>query len=107
MPREIEQTPAPILDFGLYAAAITKIIQKSYPKFCIGIYGEWGIGKTTLMKSIFTKLKAEGKGYVVPVWFNAWRCEREDYFALIPLLKTIELSLPRKYRNLRSAFKEV
>jgi predicted ATPase len=39
----------PILDFNLYGDAITKIITQSYPKFSIGIYGDWGRGKTTLM----------------------------------------------------------
>jgi ABC-type phosphonate transport system ATPase subunit len=39
----------PILDFNLYGRAISKIITKSYPKFTIGIFGDWGTGKTTLM----------------------------------------------------------
>jgi predicted AAA+ superfamily ATPase len=50
----------PILDFELYRNAIVNIIKNSYPKFTIGIFGEWGAGKTTLMKSIekeFEKIK--------------------------------------------------
>jgi hypothetical protein len=31
----------PILDFPDYKNTIIKIIQNSYPKFSIGIYGDW------------------------------------------------------------------
>jgi predicted KAP-like P-loop ATPase len=47
----------PILDFDSYTDAIVKMIKNSYPNFTIGIYGEWGTGKTTLMKSIESHLK--------------------------------------------------
>ena len=47
----------PILDFNLYRNAIVNIIRNSYPKFSIGIYGDWGSGKTTLMQSIYDQLE--------------------------------------------------
>lgn len=42
------------------------------------------------------------------IWFNAWQYEREEEFALIPLLKTIAYSLPKhkKLNGLRRALKE-
>ena len=82
------------------------IIRKSYPKFTIGIFGDWGTGKSTLMNSIDKKLQQEDKDLVI-VRFDTWRYEREPQFALIPLLKTIEFSIPEeKYKNLKEAFKE-
>lgn len=39
----------PIIDFNLYSRAIYKIIIKSYLKFTIGIFGDCGTRKTTLM----------------------------------------------------------
>lgn len=97
---------APILDFTEYAEAIGRVIEKSYPKFSIGIYGDWGIGKTTLMRYIFNLLESNKNNSVIPVWFNAWRYEREEYFTLIPLLKTIELNLPSEYKDLKGALRE-
>jgi ABC-type phosphonate transport system ATPase subunit len=47
----------PVLDFDLYSDTVVYIIANSYPKFSLGIYGEWGTGKTTLMKSVENKLK--------------------------------------------------
>ena len=95
----------PILDFSRYADTITNIIMGTKPRLSFGIYGEWGIGKTTLMKSVEKKLR-EGNGNDMPVltvWFNAWRYEREDQFALIALLNSIAYAMadhPR-YNNLR------
>jgi predicted KAP-like P-loop ATPase len=96
----------PILDFNLYRNAIVNIIRNSYPKFTIGIFGDWGTDKSTLMNSIDKKLQHEDKD-LVTVRFDTWRYERENQFALIPLLKTIEFSIPEeRYGNLKDAFKE-
>ena len=45
---EIE--PSPILDFKQYSNTMANVIKNSDPRFSIGIYGEWGTGKTTLMR---------------------------------------------------------
>ena len=37
------------------------MIKGSTPKFSVGIYGEWGTGKTTLMRIIEEKLKSDNK----------------------------------------------
>jgi predicted KAP-like P-loop ATPase len=82
----------PVLDFEAYTDTIVSIILKSYPKFSIGIYGEWGSRKTTLMKSVETRLGRYSR--ITCIWFNAWRYEREEQFALIPLLKVLAYNLP-------------
>jgi uncharacterized protein YjbI with pentapeptide repeats len=96
----------PILDFDLYRNAIANIIKNSYPKFTIGIFGDWGTGKTTLMNAIYEILE-ENKNDIVRVRFEAWRYEREEQFALIPLLKTIAFALPEeeKFKNLKRKLK--
>jgi predicted KAP-like P-loop ATPase len=86
----------PFLDFGRYRDTILKIIYASPSNFAIGIYGEWGTGKTTLMQSIFNQLNENNHKSIIPVWFNAWRYEGEEYFALIPLMKTIALAVPER-----------
>ena len=91
------------------------IIYTSKTPFTIGIYGDWGLGKTTLMKYVENKLrekmnqdlKNKKKPTVIPVWFNAWRYERENQFALMPLLKKIEYAIPEdEFKGLRNAFRE-
>ena len=69
----------PILDFNLYTNAIVKIIKNSYPKFTIGLFGDWGTGKTTLMNSIYKTLQNDNNSILVR--FETWRYEREEQFA--------------------------
>ncbi|HLC24341.1 MAG TPA: P-loop NTPase fold protein [Nitrosopumilaceae archaeon] len=84
---------APTHDFISLSKTISNLIRNSTPHFTIGIYGEWGTGKTTLMKSIETNLQAadlyEGGEKILPIWFNAWKYEREDSLATVSLLKTV------------------
>ena len=59
--------------------------------FTFGIFGEWGSGKTSLMRMI-EALLGEYPDKLVPVWFNPWRYEKEKHL-IVPFLKTIQYSL--------------
>lgn len=78
----------PSLGFEATATALAQIIRDSPPRFAVGIFGNWGSGKTTLMHEIDRKLGST----VVSVQFNAWRYEREPQL-LIPLLDTVRGAL--------------
>lgn len=71
-------------NFEAYSDAISKIIldKENKTPFAITINGEWGKGKTTLMKTIRNKLETEsGKGgnrKVRSVWFEAWKYSETD-----------------------------
>ena len=173
-------------NFNEYSKAIISMINGSNQKFSVGVYGEWGTGKTTLMSlvardlrpSIFNWQNVPGRESIIlkkflqknfdglnswvndptlvikkshdrkriilssdntknpknslsitlvekgkavleinhqkvyeflveiedtsilikennilTVWFNAWRYEREEQFALIPLMKTIAFAM--------------
>ncbi len=87
---DVEKTPTH--DFNSLSKTISNIIRNSIPHFTIGIYGEWGTGKTTLMKSIERNLsenQENNEQSFLPIWFNAWRYEREDSLATVSLLKTV------------------
>lgn len=74
------------LGFDDYAAALAEVATVSRPQFAIGIFGPWGSGKSTLMKAIRTDV-AKGDD-VVPIWFNAWRYEKEEHL-IVPLLDSL------------------
>ena len=80
----------PRLGFREYADAFAEIVCGSPPRFAIGIFGTWGSGKTTLMRAIMTRI--EGRDDVIPVWFNAWRYEREQEL-IVPLLDVLKEAL--------------
>ena len=92
---EIELDPT--FEFVQMSEVIKNLITSSKPHFTIGIHGEWGTGKTTLMNLINSKIakleKNEKKRKIVPVWFNAWRYEREEHYATIALMKTIAYAI--------------
>jgi len=84
------------LGFDAYADVLTNIILSSESPFTIGIFGDWGTGKTTLMRMIEDRVSAHtphgdkpaGSPTVIPVWFDAWRYEREKDL-IAPLLGAI------------------
>ena len=90
------------LGFQDYADALVDIIVDSGSPFTIGILGEWGVGKTSLMKTMCGKLKDEHEEKIIPIWFNAWRCERERNLAIIPLLQLLVSEI--KDDSLKKAF---
>lgn len=71
----------------------------------VGLFGEWGSGKTHLLKLIQTRVKniqIEQKSLpkkarqfpqtTIPVFFNAWRFEKEEHL-IVPLFKTLLASI--------------
>ena len=63
----------------------------------IGIFGEWGSGKSNLLHLVDDSFTIEsqrdneqGQPPVVVVPFNPWRYEKEEHL-LVPLLKNMEL----------------
>ena len=90
----------PILDFNLYSNAIVNIIKNSHPKFSIGVFGDWGTGKTTLINSVDKALQTDRD--LVKIRLEASRYKRE-MFPLVSLLKSIAYTLPaeKEFENLK------
>lgn len=79
----------PALGYIEYAHAFADIIRRSRPQFAVGIFGDWGSGKTTLMHAIWRELDHPN---VIRVWFNPWRYEREQHL-IVPMLDTLREAL--------------
>ncbi len=80
----------PGLGFDGYATALADVILNSRAEFAVGIFGTWGSGKTTLMRAIERHLEQHDN--VVPVWFAAWRYEKDPNL-LLPLLDVMNEAL--------------
>jgi hypothetical protein len=91
---ELNNTRQDALGFSSYADIIARIVQGTRGPFTIGIFGEWGMGKTSLMKMVEAEVQASpSKDHiVVPVWFNAWMFENVEY-PVVPLIKSITQAL--------------
>jgi KAP family P-loop domain len=62
------------------------MVKGSKPSFSVGVYGEWGTGKTTLMRLIEEKLKTNTEDEVLFTWGNLQPGNR-DYDRLKYFLK--------------------
>lgn len=87
---------ASFFNFVEYIDSLTKIIvnPKNTPPFTIAINGDWGTGKTTLMRSIQSNLEQSKKNIELSdnsrlfktVWFDAWKyCEKDSLLSALAL----------------------
>ena len=72
---------------------------RSIEPLSVGLFAEWGSGKTHLLKLIETEVlalqereKNPFKQTTIPVFFNAWRFEKEEHL-IIPLFQTLIASI--------------
>jgi len=77
----------------------------------IGIFGEWGSGKSNqlhLIREAFQELDKEqqDKPPIIVVPFNPWRYEKEDHL-IVPLFKTVELSIEKYVAKHKSFLEKV
>lgn len=83
---EGSQTRTDGLGFEIYSNILGDAAAQTQGPFTIGVFGEWGTGKTSLLRLIERRLN--GKEDILTVWFNAWRYEKEEH-PIVPLIATI------------------
>lgn len=87
---EAEKQKIDILGFGSRAEEIVNFIVASRSRFMtVGVLGDWGSGKTSMMRLIEAGLQQKKKK---TVWFNAWRYDHEIN-PVVSLLMCIEKTL--------------
>jgi len=84
---------APKLGFDDYAAGIAAAALDGSPaRYTIGLYGPWGTGKSSLLRSIQQKIRSRQGENSLVVYFDAWRYEREPNL-ILPLLTQVRAAL--------------
>ena len=85
--------------FGHYqlAGTIFELLKNAEPPFTIGLYGKWGVGKTTIASLV--KELACNNGFKC-LFFDAWKYERDS------LRRQFLIELDRQIFNKRLGYKE-
>lgn len=92
------------LSFSSYAEVIKNVILGTDGPFTIGIFGEWGSGKTSLMKMVEHSFLENHDSNIIPIWFNAWKFERVEH-PIIPLIAMIISQLEKNKKKMKKLYK--
>lgn len=66
------------LGFTSYVDVLSEICTRDeLAPLTLGVFGQWGSGKTSLMKMLKRRIETNGEG-VKTLWFNAWRYEGRE-----------------------------
>jgi GTPase SAR1 family protein len=81
------------LGYGEYVDALASVVIGGDPaRFTIGIYGAWGVGKSSILKALKNTLVDDDRPVIS---FDAWRYARSNN-VIVPLLYEIEDQLSPK-----------
>lgn len=100
------ETSVDFIDFSHYVDAVYQIIESEDLLPCsIGIYGDWGSGKSSLMKMIGTRYDNQKDKGILVVRFNGWLFEGFEDTKTVLISRMIEelteqLSLGEDSKNL-------
>ena len=106
-------------DFKSITHTVKETILHSNPQFAVAVFGGWGEGKSSVMRSIQKELENEKKDaegneildedgnekYKI-IWFNAWQYEKEEHHATIPLILSILDEIDPKQLSLGERIKK-
>ncbi len=56
-----------------YAAGLASFVRSAETPMTIGIQGEWGSGKTSLMQLVLKNIKKDSRDTILTHWFETWQ----------------------------------
>ncbi|MEV8639094.1 P-loop NTPase fold protein [Streptosporangium sp. NPDC051023] len=88
------------LGFHRYVDPLVEVMSNSITEtpFTIGVFGEWGSGKSSLLRMVDQRLAEDHRDAFVRVHFNPWVHRREPTM-LLPLLHTLQDTLAEDGRG--------
>ena len=76
------------LGYADYCHVLKMAVQQAGTPITIGVLGDWGSGKTSLMKMLEADLNKDG-GNCITIWFDAWKFAKEEVLWRAFLLRVI------------------
>lgn len=69
----VEQGGQDFLGLQVHSTALINFVDRVHTPITVGIQGEWGSGKTSLMNALFHHFDTQAAD-VKQIWINAWEC---------------------------------
>jgi formylglycine-generating enzyme required for sulfatase activity len=93
------------IGYQVHIEALVEMIRtvESKGSFTIGVYGQWGQGKTSMLRQIKNTLDDEQQNRpdkILTVWFNPWQFSSDEHL-IIPFFHTFIASLEKLEKKLK------
>jgi formylglycine-generating enzyme required for sulfatase activity len=93
------------IGYQVHIEALVEMIRavESKGSFTIGVYGQWGQGKTSMLRQIKNTLDDEQQNRpdkILTVWFNPWQFSSDEHL-IIPFFHTLIASLKKLDEKLK------
>ena len=91
--REIDLTENDLLQTYPYVETLVEIIKNSETPFTIGLFGGWGSGKSSIVKTLKKVLKNDRDAKIKVVIYDAWKYSKDSFRRtfILELKKQLEL----------------
>jgi len=77
--KEINLEKDDLLGAKPYVETLTEIISKSNTPFTIGLLGGWGVGKSSIIKTIKEKFNNDSKSGIEIFTYDAWKYLNDSF----------------------------
>lgn len=74
------------LNITSHIDGISKFIMNCATPMTISIQGEWGSGKSSIMKQVMKKIENEKEGKVLNIWFDTWMFSQFAFDKHLPII---------------------
>jgi hypothetical protein len=65
--------------YEAFAKALLVVLEANAPPLSIGLFGPWGIGKSTIVNILFSKIRAQSDSRLFPIYFNSWKYAGDSF----------------------------
>lgn len=73
------QADLDVFNHAAFAAALLKLLKENAPPLSVGLFGRWGIGKSTVINILFRWISESESTSFKQIYFNAWKYSGDSF----------------------------